>query len=104
MNSRKRRSRIVSFRLSDEEYNSLKDISESHGARNVSEFTRSVTFQTEGVSNAEKEDLGLAVTKLIDAVKMLNLSTQELTKVFEDKQNNASNVDALEQTKEESTA
>jgi hypothetical protein len=38
----KRRSRIVSFRLSDEEYDSLRTVSSTRGARSVSEFTRSV--------------------------------------------------------------
>ena len=39
----KRRSKIVSFRLSDEEYDSLKNVSATRGARSVSEFTRSAT-------------------------------------------------------------
>ena len=49
----KRRSRIVSFRLSDEEYDSLKNVSATSGARSVSEFTRSVAFSTSGPERIE---------------------------------------------------
>jgi hypothetical protein len=49
----KRRSRIVSFRLSDEEYNSLKTVTESRGARSVSEFTRSIACNNEADKNGE---------------------------------------------------
>jgi len=104
MNSRKRRSRIVSFRLSDEEYDSLKNISESYGARNVSEFTRSVAFQAEGDNDGESENLGLALARLKEAVEMLNVSTQKLARVFEDKNGNKSNMDAMDLTTEEPTA
>jgi len=37
----KRRSRIVSFRLSQEEYDALKDTCLAEGARSISDFARS---------------------------------------------------------------
>ena len=38
---KKPRSRVVMFRLSQDEYGALKDASERIGARNISDFTRS---------------------------------------------------------------
>ena len=67
----KRRSRIVSFRLSPEEYDSLKSISMSNGARSVSEFTRSVAFQGDSLSNLNEivEKLGEKVQRLIEILE-----------------------------------
>jgi hypothetical protein len=48
---RRRRSRIVSFRLSQEEFDSLKDISATHGANSVSEYTRAAAFGAEMDAN-----------------------------------------------------
>lgn len=42
MSISKTRPRIVSFRLSQEEYDSLINATETRGARSISEFTRSV--------------------------------------------------------------
>jgi len=53
MQTLKRRSRIVSFRLSNEEYDSLKSVSATRGARSVSEFTRSVACKTDGSEKIE---------------------------------------------------
>ncbi len=67
----KRRSRIVSFRLSPEEYDSLKTLSMSNGARSVSEFTRSVAFQNDSLSN------------LNEMIEKLDQKVQRLTKIKE---------------------
>jgi hypothetical protein len=40
----KRRSRIVSFRLSDKEYETMMESCLSRGSRSLSEFARSVTY------------------------------------------------------------
>jgi hypothetical protein len=64
----KRRSKIVSFRLSDEEYKSLKNVTESRGARSVSEFTRSVACNME---SEEPEKLG-------DSLRVLNARMEAL--------------------------
>ena len=41
----KRRTRLISFRLSDEEYQALLQITAAQGARSISDFSRTVVFQ-----------------------------------------------------------
>jgi hypothetical protein len=41
----KRRTRVISFRLSDEEYQALLQITAAQGARSISDFSRTVVFQ-----------------------------------------------------------
>jgi hypothetical protein len=65
----KRRSKIVSFRLSDDEYNSLKTVTESRGARSVSEFTRAMACNVEGGKNGETIE---------EALRTLNANMAEL--------------------------
>jgi hypothetical protein len=80
----KRRSRIVSFRLSDEEYDSLKSVTVSRGARSVSEFTRSVACNMGATGNgAEKIEDSLRT--LNDRMKALDRRIQMLTQVLEEK-------------------
>jgi hypothetical protein len=69
----KKRSRIVSFRLSDEEYDSLKNVTESRGARSVSEFTRSVACNMEAQGPE----------KLSDSLRMLNARMEQLVHQIE---------------------
>lgn len=69
----KKRSRIVSFRLSDEEYDSLKNVTESRGARSVSEFTRSVACN---IDAQVPEKLG-------DSLRMLNARMEQLVHQIE---------------------
>jgi uncharacterized protein (DUF1778 family) len=66
----KKRSRIVSFRLSDEEYDSLKNVTATRGARSVSEFTRSVACN-EGSSSEGSESIG-------DSLRRFNVRMEEL--------------------------
>jgi len=73
----KRRSRIVSFRLSDEEYKSLKSVSAQRGARSVSEFTRSVAFGNSDAENHDKngnleESIGDTMRMLRDRMEALD--------------------------------
>jgi hypothetical protein len=80
----KRRSKIVSFRLSDEEYDSLKSVTASRGARSVSEFTRSVACNMgAGGNRAEKIEDSLRI--LNDRMKSLDHRIQMLTQVLEEK-------------------
>jgi hypothetical protein len=80
----KRRSRIVSFRLSDEEYNSLKSVSAQRGARSVSEFTRSVACGNSAAENHDSNS-GLEISinetlrMLADRMEALNSRIQTLT-------------------------
>jgi hypothetical protein len=66
----KKRSRIVSFRLSDEEYNSLKNVTVTRGARSVSEFTRSVACNVEVGENGTE--------KIEDSLRTLNARMEAL--------------------------
>jgi hypothetical protein len=95
----KRRSRIVSFRLSDEEYDSLKSVTASRGARSVSEFTRSVAcnMSTDGNGAEKIED---SLRTLNDRMQALDRRLQMLTEVLEEK-NGANHTNSHEmETKE----
>ncbi len=56
----------MSFRLSEEEYDSLKDLSISNGSRSVSDFTRSMAFQ-----HNNHEDLNNIIKALEDKLERL---------------------------------
>jgi hypothetical protein len=79
----KRRSRIVSFRLSDEEYDSLKNVTSSRGARSVSEFTRSVACNTnagdDGTGNIgdSLRDLNARMEALVHKIETLTEALEE---------------------------
>lgn len=98
----KKRSRIVSFRLSDEEYNSLKNVTVSHGARSVSEFTRSVACTT-GASGNGQDNIGDSLRTLNVRMEALFHKLQTLTDALEEK--NATNAaDATDQEQKESNS
>jgi hypothetical protein len=69
----KRRSRIVSFRLSDEEYEAIMAGCVSQGSRSLSEFARSVAFEraTEGKD--------LLIQRLRDRVEELDRMIRNLS-------------------------
>lgn len=62
----KKRSKIVSFRLSDEEYDLLKSVSATRGARSVSEFTRSVACYNNAPGNGDDSN------KIADSLRVLS--------------------------------
>jgi len=79
-----KRSRTVSFRLSDEEYQALKNVSTLRGARSVSEFTRSVACNAhvDGAGNStEKESnkIDSHLRALYDRMNALDHSIRVLT-------------------------
>ena len=80
----KKRSRIVSFRLSDEEYDSLKNVTVSRGARSVSEFTRSVACNMEEEGNGQ-EKLGESLRTLNARMEALVHRIETLTDTLESK-------------------
>ena len=80
MTNKKKRSRTVSFRLSEEEYNSLKSISEASGARNVSDFTRSAAFQNHDRSAEEREAIQEMLEKLKSKLDLIDHSINKLAK------------------------
>jgi hypothetical protein len=81
----KQRSRTISFRASQEEYDLLRKISVSKGARSISEFARSVAC-SEGSGNgdspdsAERENL---LTDLNDTMSALDNSIRKLIEKLE---------------------
>lgn len=80
----KRRSRIISFRISPEEYESLKSHSESNGSRSISEFTRSVACQTaSGSKSIDAEKLDQILENLNSTVDKLGRHIHRLIRILE---------------------
>jgi hypothetical protein len=81
----KQRSRMVSFRASQEEYDMLRKISVSKGARSVSEFARSVACRDslgndDPLESPQKDNL---LTGLNDAMSALDNSIRKLIETLE---------------------
>jgi hypothetical protein len=82
----KKRSRTVSFRLSDDEYKSLKSVSATCGARSVSEFTRSVAcHMNAGHDGDEVDKLQESLRALNERMEMLDHSIQMLAEELKEK-------------------
>jgi hypothetical protein len=79
-----RRSRIISFRLSPEEYESLQSLSQSNGARSISEFTRSVACKT--ASNGEAAKIDSTLENIKNAIAALDRHVERLNKILEKKE------------------
>jgi hypothetical protein len=90
----KRRSKIVSFRLSDAEYESLKNVSAARGARSVSEFTRSVACGTN--ENEKFED---TLRTLNQRMELIDNRLETLAEVLKNAANNTTNNAKEEQGK-----
>lgn len=87
MPTHKQRSRIVSFRLSEEEYDSLLSATETCGARSVSEFTRSVACANKESANREinvLEEILRGINERMDAIQQ---EIRELARIDEEKKN-----------------
>jgi hypothetical protein len=69
---RRRRSRIVSFRLSQEEYDSLKSISCTRGANSVSEYTRLAAF------HSDPNGIETTLDRIKDQLKNLDVKLQQV--------------------------
>jgi hypothetical protein len=67
-----RRNRLVSFRVSDEEYEWLRDTSVAQGARSISDFARKAITSVSDVGNTQQRDLGMAVSKLTQSMEQLS--------------------------------
>jgi hypothetical protein len=78
------RSRIVTFRTSPEEYDSLKKRSASEGARSVSEFARSVACceKPDEVTISDPAKLDSLLTNLHETVTELNNKIEHLTEIL----------------------
>ena len=69
----KRKTRMVSFRLSEEEYQFLRAVSESKGARSVSDYARDTLFRI-----SPPAEIQARVDKLAGDLETLNREVQSL--------------------------
>src|SRR5213592_2189498 len=80
----KRRSRIVSFRLSQEEYDALKDTCVAQGARSISDFARSAACRLARNGNGSPDEaLQAAVMTLQGRVEELDRELKRLAHLLE---------------------
>ena len=83
----KRRSRIVSFRLSQEEYDALKDTCIAQGARSISDFARSAACHLARNGNGSPDEaLQAAVRTLQARVEELDREVKRLAHALEPSQ------------------
>lgn len=72
MNLAKRRSRLITFRLDEDEYQGLRDQSIAQGARSISDYTRSILSRSIGnQTRPSREALEAEVAQLRREVKRL---------------------------------
>jgi hypothetical protein len=79
----KRRTKLVSFRVSDEEYEKLQGACVAEGARSISEFARSALQRTvwahnNGHTPEATEPVGSGAKELIDTMRELNRQLSQL--------------------------
>jgi len=74
----KRKSRMISLRLSEEEYQYLRTIAESKGARSVSDYARDTLFHTNQVGTQHPPELQARMDKLASMLDSLNREVQSL--------------------------
>ena len=77
----KRRSRIVSFRLSDEEYKSMMETCISQGARSLSDYARAATFRQYG-THGKNGSIELEFEALCGRVEKLDRVVRHLTRLL----------------------
>lgn len=72
MNASKRRTRLVTFRLDEQEYQGLREVSIAQGARSISDFTRSTLSRLIGnQTGSSREALEAEVYRLSREVERL---------------------------------
>jgi len=81
----KTRTRLVSFRLSEEEYQRLKYVCLQQGARSISDGARTLLCQIRGFSDDIPLDNKTAIKSehLIDSLERLNTGINRLTDLVE---------------------
>ena len=79
----KTRTRMVSFRLSEDEYERLRDLSESEHARSVSEFARAALCRLPTGSGESASTAMPRMDKLEGTVRQLKLEMHQLREMFE---------------------
>lgn len=76
-----RRTRIVSFRLSGDEYTRLQQISESHGSRSISEFFRQLIER--GVPADPQKAFDRRLREFCEELDRLNSEVQRIAHLVE---------------------
>lgn len=79
----KSRTRMVSFRLSEEEYERLKDLSLMECARSVSEFARAALCQLPNGSGDSIATAAPRMEKLEGTVRQLKIEMRQLRQLVE---------------------
>jgi len=81
----KTRTRLVSFRLSEEEYQRLKFVCSQKGARSISDGARALLCQNRGFSDELSPENGASAKSghLIESLERLNSGINRLTDLVE---------------------
>jgi hypothetical protein len=74
----KRKTRMVTFRLSEEEFQFLRAVSGSKGARSVSDYARDTLFRTSQAARRQPAEIQAKVDKLAGDLEALNREVQSL--------------------------
>ena len=82
------RSRLVNFRVTDDEFQQLKDASDRHGARCLSAFARKMVLSA-GASNGEH-----SVDELASLDRRLSLLEESMARLFNAFTDSSANVHA----------
>jgi hypothetical protein len=82
----KPRTRLISFRLSEEEYSKLRGACLANGARSISEFARqalqrTVSRRSDPATNRRSMAFGLNAKELIDTMQELNHRLGQLVSI-----------------------
>ena len=78
----KPRTRVVSFRVSDEEYTGLREICQAQRVRSISGFARSATLQcVETGTDCAAETLPFTIRQLNGKVKQLEAEVERLARL-----------------------
>jgi len=75
----KTRSRLVTFRLSTEEYEQLEQVCVSSGSRSISEFARSAVMHRVSTRTSQKPSLGEDLATLSERLRELDTALKELS-------------------------
>lgn len=78
----KPRTRVVSFRVSEEEYIGLRESCQAQGVRSISGFARSATLQcAETGTDCAAESLPFTIRQLTGKVKQLEADVERLARL-----------------------
>ena len=79
MSNLQNRTRVIYFRVSEKEFQKISDLSERRGARNISDFVRSVLETTSLEETAATPDMHLSIERLEFVVERLTGVLSQMT-------------------------